>query len=117
METCFATGLSLEGKQRTLIPIKIRKVYYHAIHISRNKKTGVERKRVLKVSEGWETVKEVPVIKEMVSVFKAGFNPEVVGEKIVEYTKPRVPYKDLVKDKINFEEKYHREIEEYNKSS
>lgn len=106
---CYASKLSLNNRKNEKIPIKIRKVTYQSVFVS--KKTG--NVIVLDKTYGYEPVEEVSIIKEFVDEYKRICKPEIVGEKIVNYVKPRIPYKTLIKDKISFEEKYYNEIEEW----
>jgi len=79
---CHATDQLCIGEAQVMVPVEIRKVVY----ISQTKPDN--RSGFLQFagqSEGWETVKAVPVRRSSAEIFAQIHPPEIVGEKEVRF--------------------------------
>jgi hypothetical protein len=84
---CHATQQLIYGERCVLVPIKIRKVVYIAQTRPDSRSNFLQ---FAGQSEGWETVKEVPVRPESAEWFRTANPPEIASEvKEVRFMLPR----------------------------
>lgn len=84
--TCYATNEVVIGERCVQVPIKIRKVIYIAQTKPDDRSDYLQ---FASQSEGWETVKAVPVRISEAEWFITTHEPEIVGEKEVRFLLPR----------------------------